>query len=223
MADIRYRLVRSKRKSVALVVSRNAEVIIRAPLRTPVDYIEKFFLEKIQWVERAIERVKTRIQESERRYEEGECFFFLGEHYPIRISEKSKRPLIFDGENFVFSQASQFRARRVFLEWYRREAKKILSERVKFFAKKYSIPVQSVKVNDAKTRWGSCSEKGSLNFSFRLIMAPMSVVDYVVIHELAHIRHRNHSRLFWKAVGEMFPGYEKEKRWLKKNGHLLGC
>lgn len=223
MPTIPYRLVRSKRKSVALSVARDATLTVRAPLRTSIDFIELFIKEKRSWVERVMERMREQSLAIAHQYEAGERFWYLGREYTLRISGRASRSLVFSGDECVLLESSRYRARNVFLEWYKQEAKKILSERVRFFARGKDLHYQSVKINAAKTRWGSCSGKGSLNFSFRLAMAPLSVIDYVVVHELAHLAHRNHSRAFWKAVSGMFPDFEKERRWLKKNGHLLEC
>lgn len=222
-SPIPYKLVRSKRRSVALVISRDATLTVRAPLRTPIGFIEAFLREKAVWVEQAVERMRGRQANAERRYREGEQFWYVGKEYPLRISETAKQSLVFSGESFVLSQRFHSRAKERFLSFYRREAKKILSDRVRCMAREKGFDVSSIKVNAARTRWGSCSGKGNLNFSFRLVMAPLSVIDYVIAHELAHIKHRNHSRAFWQTVGELFPGYEREHRWLKKNGHLLEC
>lgn len=223
MRPFPYRLVRTRRKSVALSVARDATLTVRAPLRTPIDFIESFIEEKLPWVERVMERMRAEPSVIVHRYEEGERFRYLGREYALRIVEQATRPLIFLNDEFALARSSRYRARSVFLEWYKREAKKILSERVRFFARENDLHYQSVKINAARTRWGSCSGKGSLNFSFRLVMAPVSVIDYVVVHELAHIKHKNHSRAFWKSVAAMFPCFEKERRWLKKNGHMLEC
>ena len=223
MSPLAYTLVRSRRRSIALSVARDATRTVRAPLRTPVSFIEAFIEEKLPWVERVMERLRGQSQGVTHRYETGERFWFLGRECSLRVSEEASRSLVFSNGEFLLSKHAHYRARSVFLEWYKREAKKILLERVSFFARENDLEYQSVKINAARTRWGSCSGKGSLNFSFRLVMAPLSVIDYVVVHELSHIEHKNHSRTFWKAVAVMFPGFETERRWLKKNGHLLEC
>lgn len=106
-------------------------------------------------------------------------------------------------------------------EEYRKEAKIKLQERVDFFAQRESLAYKQVRIGDAKTRWGSCGPTGNLNFSWRLILAPPSVLDYVVVHELAHLKHRNHSAAFWAEVERMLPDWKKERTWLRKHGFKL--
>lgn len=221
MSFIVYKLVRSKRKSVALSVARDATLTVRAPFRLPVDRVESFIHEKRAWVEQMMVKMRIRMKEVERRYEEGEKWWYLGERYPLRLSEQSVRPLDFSRGEFVLSRRFHSRAKARFLDWYKREAKRILSERARFFARKHGLEYTSLKVNAARTRWGSCGGKGNINFSFRLVMAPRSVIDYVVVHELAHLAHRNHSKDFWRAVVAMCPDFESARKWLKENGHRL--
>lgn len=224
MLSLSYTLVRSRRRSVALSVSREATLTVRAPLGFPIDRIEAFLNEKRAWVDRVIEKMHLRAKEKgSHEYQDGEMFWYLGERYPLRLLEQATRSLGFSGDEFVLARRFHSRARERFISWYKREAKRVLAERVDVFAQKYDLRHKTITINAARTRWGSCSGKGSLNFTFRLVMAPLSVVDYVVVHELAHLAHRNHSASFWRAVAVMYPDFEKERRWLKKNGHLLEC
>jgi predicted metal-dependent hydrolase len=223
MPPFPYKLVRSRRRSVALTVARDATVTVRVPLRTPIDFIESFLKEKCEWIEKTLAKVRERARERERRYEDGEIFWYLGERYPLRVSERARLSVVFSGGEFVMAKRFHPRAKEVFSRWYTREAKRILSDRVRFLARENKLAYGAIKVNAARTRWGSCSGKGNLNFSFRLAMAPLSVIDYVVAHELAHLVHRDHSRNFWRKVASMLPEFETERRWLKKNGHLLEC
>lgn len=223
MSSLSYKLVRSRRRSVALTVARDATLTVRAPLRTPIGFIESFLEEKLEWIRKTLTKVQEQTRERERRYEDGETFWYLGERYPLRVSEEATSPLTFSKGEFVMARSFHSRAKDVFSWWYKRVAKKILLERVRFFARENNLSYKTIKVNSARTRWGSCSGKGNLNFSFRLVMAPLSVIDYVVVHELAHLAHKNHSKTFWRAVSVMLPTFETERRWLKKNGHVLEC
>jgi len=108
-----------------------------------------------------------------------------------------------------------------FERWYRKEAARILKKRVEQYASQYGFQYKKVGVTSARTRWGSCSASGALNFSWRLIMAPLDVVDYVIVHELVHTQVHNHSKQFWKRVGTIMPDYEERRKWLRRNGHAL--
>jgi predicted metal-dependent hydrolase len=110
---------------------------------------------------------------------------------------------------------------KLFTTWYKQQARWVIRERVEWFAARYKFIYSQVRISSARTRWGSCSSRGSLSFTWRLVMAPLEVVDYVVAHELAHLRIRNHSPAFWKEVEAILPDYKARQKWLKTNGRLL--
>ena len=103
----------------------------------------------------------------------------------------------------------------------RERAKSVLAQRVAYFAQQIGVTYGKITVRDQKTRWGSCSQAGNLNFNFRLILAPPEVLDYVVVHELCHRRQMNHSARFWQEVAQVLPDYRERKAWLAKNGWRL--
>lgn len=148
-------------------------------------------------------------------------FYFLGKTYPLIIKPLSHPPLSFDEVSFVISKTHQAKAKDLFTSWYKKQAGKIIKERTDYYVKKYNLKYKSLKITNARTRWGSCNHGGGLNFSLKLVMAPLSVVDYVVVHELAHTLHHNHSKNFWTEVSKYCPNYEEERKWLKQNGHNI--
>ncbi len=103
----------------------------------------------------------------------------------------------------------------------RERAKSVLAQRTAYFARQVGVTYGRITVRDQKTRWGSCSQTGNLNFNFRLILAPPEVLDYVVVHELCHRRQMNHSAQFWQEVAQVLPDYRKRKAWLTENGWRL--
>jgi len=104
---------------------------------------------------------------------------------------------------------------------YKKKAKKIISQRVEYYAEKFDFKYGKIKINSAKKRWGSCSAINNLNFSWKLVITPLYVLDYVVVHELCHTKEKNHSSLFWVLVLKKYPEYKKAKRYLKENSFLL--
>jgi len=110
---------------------------------------------------------------------------------------------------------------QAFEQWYKAQALKVLSERVRYYAAKHGFQPGRIRISSARTRWGSCSSKGTLSFTWRLVMAPLEVIDYVVIHELVHLKVKNHSKTFWGSVAALMPDYKKYVAWLKKNGSFL--
>ncbi len=215
-----YKLVRSKRRTLAVVVERDGTLTVRAPLRMAEAEIRRFVEAKSDWIERKqAEAAKEAVVPH--RFEDGERFPFLGKTLPLRLVSNRRPALAMDGERFCLSRSRQAEARALLVAWYRAQARKIITERVEYFARSHHFEPLKVRISSARTRWGSCSRKGTLSFSWRLVMAPPEVVDYVVVHELAHLREMNHSRAFWELVGAILPDYKQRRAWLKKNGFSL--
>jgi predicted metal-dependent hydrolase len=118
-------------------------------------------------------------------------------------------------------QLAQGELRKQLASWYRQQATEAIMSRVMYYSEKVGVVYHTVRIKDQKTRWGSCSAKKNLNFSWRLIMAPPEVLDYVVVHELCHLIHLNHSPAFWQLVKNQLPDYSRHKRWLKDQGATL--
>lgn len=210
-------IIRSKRKTLAIQIKNDGSVIVRVPLRTPDRAIDEFVEQHSAWVERKQAQIRSAIPQRTRQYIPGEMFFLLGNEYPLEIIKNQKESLVLDG-CFQLAEPSRDRAKDVFERWYRAQAKAILQERVDFYARKYGFRYQGIKITGAKTRWGSCSGRGSLSFSWRLILTPLEVVDYVVVHELVHTIHHNHSKRFWKKLETILPDFKEHRTWLRKHG-----
>lgn len=155
-----------------------------------------------------------------KEFASGEGFLFQGKFYKLFLVENQDTPLIFNNA-FYLSKKFITTAQEVFINWYKNQALVIINERVDWYAKKRNFKYNKIKITNAFKRLGSCSPKGNLNFSWRLIMTPIFVIDYIVVHELVHLVEKNHSRNFWVMVKLLFPDYEKSIKWLKENGHLL--
>ncbi|ADY54547.1 protein of unknown function DUF45 [Syntrophobotulus glycolicus DSM 8271] len=160
----------------------------------------------------------------------GEKLFYRGRFYPLKIvyADLINGYAAFKGSQiYVFlpecipSENKPNSIRAVLREWYVNQAEKILPDMVDYYSKVMGLSYGKVKIKDQKTRWGSCSSKGNLNFNWRIIMAPNQVVAYVIIHELSHLRSMNHSGTFWKEVRNYMPEYERWRLWLRDYGQLL--
>jgi predicted metal-dependent hydrolase len=216
------KIVRSARKSIGIEIGKDASLIVRAPKNTPIETIEKVVSEKERWIREKQQLMRERIESiPDRKFESGETLLLLGKEYPLLVSEDAMPHVSFSGYKFVLRKRYQGQARRLFFVWYRKKAAEIIPPRVEHYARLHSISYDKVNVSWAAGRWGSASSKGTLNFSWRLAMAPIMVIDYVVVHELAHILEPNHSRRFWDRVAEMYPNYQRARRWIADNGHLL--
>ena len=213
-------IVRSKRKTLALIVKPDGTVLVHAPLRAPKAVIAEFVEKNQGWIAKHQAKALAALPSVHRGYVPGEAFPYLGTTYPLEVVEGQKERLRLDGR-FKLAASHQSEAALAFERWYRDQARQVLTARVEFFAHQYEFPYQGIRITSARTRWGSCSSTGSLSFSWRLILAPLAVVDYVVVHELVHTVFHNHSKQFWHRVGMVLPDNQKHRRWLREHGRGL--
>ncbi len=214
-------IVRSKRRSVSLEITSDARLLVRAPNRMRMDQILSILHEKRNWVwKKQTEMRKKKLSRPQKKYRAGERFLFIGKEYPLEIIQESSSPLLLK-KSFLLGDKYILNAQQAFEKWYREQAKKILSEKVFLCAERAGVSFGAVKITGAKKRWGSCTSEGNINFSWRLILAPEHIIDYVVAHEVSHLKEMNHSPRFWRVVSHLYPEYKKSKQWLCKNGHKL--
>jgi hypothetical protein len=215
------RLVRSRRKTVAIIIERDGRLTVRAPLHLSGLRIQDFVESHADWIVKNRTRLQAASPPPAHRFVAGETFLYLGHAYPLLIVPARQPALVYDGVSFRLAQPSLPKAEEAFVRWYKQQARRLLAERVPAIAGKHGLRYQNIRISSARTRWGSCSSRGTLSFTYRLIMAPAEVVDYVVMHELVHTQIKNHSKIFWNKVGELMPDYRNRLAWLKKNGKFL--
>jgi len=214
-------IIRTKRKTIALQITDNATLIVRAPFDVSDEKIMGVVFKHKKWIEQKRRDIETRDPKfSPKEFVNGEGFLYLGRYYRLKIVDDQELPLKFEN-GFYLSRDALPQAREVFIEWYKKMAYEKISERVRWYAQKRDFKYNKVNITNAQKRWGSSSSTRNLNFPWRLIMAPLPVIDYVVIHELVHLEERNHTKLFWNKVKMLMPDYEKYKDWLKENSYLL--
>jgi predicted metal-dependent hydrolase len=225
--DIRlsYHLIRSKkrRRTISLEIKEDGKIVILAPYHTPRWEIEKFIEGKQSWIVQKISEKEKQTKEGEKAFLPGEKFLYLGEWYPLEIHESNHKelPLRLSFGVFVLSKDHMEEVRDLFVQWYKKEAKEKIVERIDYYSHRLHLFPKGIKITNAKSRWGSCSRDNRLSFSWRIIMASLAIIDYILIHELVHIREKNHSKRFWTTLGSILPDYRKHRVWLKENGHLL--
>lgn len=210
-----YTLTRSKRKTAAIYI-RNGGVEVHAPLKMPKRDIDKFVTSKEKWIaDRLAKSQEQSVQRGAFMLNYGDTVLYRGNDYPI-TAEDGKR-VGFNGTAFYIPRnltSEQIKAACV--QIYRMLAKRDLTERTLDFAKLMSVTPTAVKINGAVSRWGSCSGRKSINFSWRLIMADDNVIDYVAVHELAHLTEMNHSARFWAIVEGVLSDYRERQNRLKE-------
>ncbi len=215
------RLIRTKRKTIALIVELDGSLTVRAPLRVSNRCILELVEQKAGWIKSKQElAVKTLPVTHAKAYAEGETFWYLGKAFSLEITAKIAPALQLDGR-FVMARAALPQAGSIFTRWYREQAKQVIDERVRWYAEKDGFSYKQIKITSARSRWGSCSSKGVLCFTWRVVMAPVEEIDYVVVHELVHLLVKNHSKAFWAKVAAILPDYKERRKRLRQRGELL--
>ncbi len=228
---IEYQVVRSSRKTVSVIVDPAEGVVVRAPQRVNESQIQEIVLKKAPWI---LEKMKT-VRElvgfpSKKEFVSGESFLYLGRHYRLKVfkaKEKSSKVSLVGGrfkmcvDSSLNEEMRERAVRDALLEWYVAHANQHLRERVGVYSSKVDVNPSGIVVKRQLRRWGSCTKNKVVAFNWKIIMAPLSVVDYVVVHELCHMRMRDHSPDFWVLLRSIMPDYEERRAWLRVNGRRL--
>ncbi len=226
---MQYQLIKSKRKTIAISFDRDGNLIVKAPLWVNNRKIAEFVSEKQEWIDATAKRLENARKEKEAsrmKLENGDKIPYLGRELILSVvrEDRSRGRIKCLNDRILMwvPYAAGYTYKREMLEkWYRGQAAEVLHKKTHEFAKMLQVDFEAVYIKDQKSRWGSCSGRGNLNFNFRILMAPEEVCDYVVIHELCHLVHMNHSKEFWDLVASVCPGYKVCKKWLKENGERL--
>jgi len=221
---INYAIIRRpKRKTASIVIRSDNRVEVLAPSRMPVALIARFVQDKSDWIHRKLHfNREIRAAYTPKQFCHGEQFHFLGKAYALRL-QPGKRAMILREHELLVSHPGpnpRITARQI-CRWYRQQAEIHFQARSRFFASVIGKRPQSVAVKAYKSRWGSCHHDGRIYFNWRLIMAPGWVIDYVVVHELCHLIHPNHSKQFWLLVQSIYPSHKAAKSWLNIHGQTL--
>lgn len=213
-----FEIIRSKRKTLSISIDSFGRLIVRAPQRYPEEKINAFLREKEGWILRKkAEREGAGIRlppENLHGYE----WLLLGRKHTILLAPIEK--VRYDREkNLIYLPETNAKERLV--RWLKEQAKRILTAATAEQAEKMGVCYKSVSVTSARGRWGSCSGDDAIHYSFRLLFAPKEVVEYVIIHELSHVKHKNHSKAFWAQVERYVPDWKEKRKWLKLHGALM--
>jgi predicted metal-dependent hydrolase len=214
------KIIRSRRRTIALEVTPAATLVVRAPMRASVVHIEEIIRQKSSWILSKLDEMKRRTVSPCHEYAEGELFFYLGRAYPLHIVGNESMTVERSDRLYV---SSTFKPdiRNHLKHWYIEEARREIQARCMWFSMKTGHVPATIRITDARQRWGSCTHKGGLNFSWRLIQVPPEIVDYVVVHELVHLSRADHSKKFWAEVSMIMPDYKHRRKWLRENEYLL--
>jgi predicted metal-dependent hydrolase len=221
--DLRFEVAYSpRRKTIELSVERDGALMVRAPEGAAADRLEAFVRDKKAWVYKKVaEKEALRHATPVKEYVSGEGFPYLGRSYRLLLVDKQDAPLRLEAGRFRLRRDEARKGRAQFIAWYTGHARAWLRRRVAAMAPRVGVQPNGVEVRDLGFRWGSCGRAGVLNFHWATILLPPSIVEYVVVHELVHVRERNHTPEFWQAVERVMPDYLRRKAWLADRGHTL--
>jgi hypothetical protein len=211
------KIIHTRRKTIALVIENDGNLIVRAPLRVSRKEIERIVRERSAWIQARQEWV-TQHYGPPHQYKEGEFFYYLGTAYPLKFVSRQNKGLLVEN-SFQIELKNREQAPQIITNWYRNQARQVISDRVTSFATHHRLNYKNIRISCSHTRWGSCSSRGTLSFPYRLVMVPLDVIDYVVLHELAHLKIHSHAPDFWSYLEQICPNYRMQRKWLKEFGN----
>ena len=223
---IPYRIISSLRSTLSLQISSDGELIVRAPKHMKEDEIRKFLVEKSRWILSHMDRaIKRKQKQTELRWTDQKQFSIYGEECILSVViDKNSKEIIQLKENILqitTADPSEENIKEAVAFWFKKACKGVFVNRTSYYAKKMNLTYERITLKEQKTCWGSCSGNRNLNFNWKLLLMPPTVLDYVIVHELAHLVHMNHSADFWAVVGSVIPDYKERRKWLKENGRIF--
>ncbi|OGI66050.1 MAG: metal-dependent hydrolase [Candidatus Muproteobacteria bacterium RBG_16_60_9] len=225
--DIAYEVIRSQRSTADIVIERDGRVLVRAPEWVDDEQVANIVESKHYWIYQGLAEWRdlnaTRVL---REYKNGEGFLYLGRPYRLSLAGDQEAPLQLKDGRFrlrrdLVELGDIGPAQAAFRDFYVAKGFERLQTRVAYYAPKVGMVPTAVDVRDLGHRWASCSPTGKLGFHWKCMMAPQTIIDYVVTHELCHLHHRDHTDAFWNEVDKVMPDFRERKEWLRKNGAAL--
>jgi len=217
-----YTIKRSNRKTLSIIVESDCRVVVLAPEKMTDKEIHTTVLSREFWIYKQLAEFKLLNQSKiQREFVNGEGFMYLGRSYKLKLVDEQDAPLKLKNGYFNLKKSSISKAPETFKEFYRKKGAERISSRIEIYSSKLGLSVNKIKVMELKSRWASCGKNNSLYFNWKCVMAPYSVIDYIVVHELVHLIYPNHSNDFWNQVDKVLPEYRQSLEWLRKNGASL--
>ena len=218
-------VIRSSRRKTATVRVQEGKVSVTVPKSLSESHIEVLIARKAPWIrktlllQREIETVKPK------EYVSGESFTYLGRNYRLQVESGKTVSVKLNPENLWVRVPggcnNPERVKNALIQWYRIRAGEVLREKAERYAKVIDVTTTAVVIKAFKSSWGNCDSRGQVKFNWKIIIAPNRIVDYLVVHELCHLKQHNHSPKFWECVESVFPDYKECNEWLKQNGRML--
>ncbi|ACA53649.1 M48 family metallopeptidase [Clostridium botulinum] len=217
-----YILKTKKRKTISIKIGKEFIIEVTAPLGTNEYTIEQVLKKEEKWIIKKIKKLKE--------VKNFNGYYYLGELYYLKIKEVKSLyfKLELDSNKFmVYINSGILKEKREVIikdnleKFYKEQAVKVLKERTDYYSNILKVAPKNIVIKNQKTLWGSCSSKGNINYNYKIVMAPLKILDYIVVHELCHLVHMNHSKDFWHLVESIIPDFKERRNWLKENGYKL--
>jgi predicted metal-dependent hydrolase len=222
--DFNYKTLRSdKRRNITITVERDKSVIVHAPKEITDEKVEQIVLAKRQWIYEKLhhpQKYQNLPHAPGKELISGEAIMYLGKQYRLEIVKENTKEIRFD-QRFFIPAVEENKKMELLREWFISKANEKIVPRVLEHAIALGVDVAMIKIVDNRYRWGSCTLNNNVNINWKLIKAPMFVIDYVIIHELAHLLEANHTSQFWNIVRSQSPLMHKAKAWLKEHGQII--
>ena len=226
--DIEYQLLAgSSRRTTDIVIERNGLVTVRPPVGYTPEQVDAVVESKRMWIYRNLAEWKDlNASAVAREWVNGETFLYLGRAYRLSLVSGQKEALQLKEGRFclsraVIEQGGIDAARKAFETYYIDRGMQRIGERVEYYAPKVGVEISGIKVKEMGYRWASYGKNGQLNFHWKCMMATPKVIDYIVVHELCHFYHGDHTDAFWNEVDKVMPDFTERKAWLRENGAAL--
>lgn len=222
--DIAFEIVRSRRATADIVIERDGRVPVRAPESIADERIEDMVEAERYWIYKNLAEWRdlnaTRVL---REYKNGEGFLYLGRSYRLLLAAGQEAPLLLKNGRFylrrdLVDNGAIDAARSAFRDYFVARGTERITQRVNYYAPKVGVAVRDIDVRELGNRWASCSPSGTLAFHWKCMMAPQTIIDYIVVHELCYLHYLDHGDSFWNEVDKVMPGYRERKEWLRVHG-----
>lgn len=213
------KIIRSNRRTLTLQILPNRQIVVKAPQFISLGDINKFVDKNSDWIAQRLLALGEGRDSLKKQYTDGQEFLYLGKTYKLKVG--SYKEISLKDNYLLFPNFLLFRAQKELTNWYMKQSKEVINQQLEFYATQMRTSYKSVMFSDTRSKWGSCTHDNRLQFSWRLIFAPILALNYVVVHELAHTIEKNHSRSFWSKVRLYNPSYKQQIKWFKQHGDKL--
>ncbi len=218
-----------KRKTIGISVDRDNGLSVYAPEGTSQSEINQILMKKQNWITQKIQIFSEVLPPPPpKEFVSGERLPYIGRYYRLQVERKDTKSVKFEFHRGKFiatvpntGEKYSENIKKLAIKWYKNQALKKIQNRVDIYAPKVGEYPTKIRIRNFKMRWGTCQENGTIDFNWRIIMAPMSIIDYVVVHELCHLVVKNHSKAYWRKVSAIIVDYKKRIEWLRINGAQL--